>query len=167
MVEGRERGYSKRPTSLLLERRNAGAAIGRKVTLTVVQPPPAQRVVVAAEGGQVLRLTGEHIARALADMPLQSGDRAFFHGRTAAVERVIARIERALPSEDGASRPDGARAIPGRPWQRGRKLLGLREAEVLRRPVPLAVGEPHQACGGARDEPAPDQADRDGSQQRD
>lgn len=58
-----------------ITRRNAGAAIGGKVTLTVVQPPPAQRVVVAPEGGPVLRLTGEHIARALADMPLQSGDR--------------------------------------------------------------------------------------------
>ena len=58
-----------------ITRRNAGAVIGEKVTLAVVQPPPAQRVVLAPEGGHLLRLTGDHIARALADMPLVAGDR--------------------------------------------------------------------------------------------
>jgi transitional endoplasmic reticulum ATPase len=58
-----------------ITRRNAGAVIGEKVTLAVVQPPAAQRVVLAPEGGHLLRLTSEHITRALADMPVVSGDR--------------------------------------------------------------------------------------------
>ena len=58
-----------------ITRRNAGAVIGEKVTLAVVQPPAAQRVVLAPEGGHFLRLTSEHIGRALADMPVVAGDR--------------------------------------------------------------------------------------------
>ena len=63
-----------------ITRRNAGAVIGEKVTLAVVQPPPAQRVVLAPEGGHVLRLSSEHIARALADMPVVPGDRVRVSG---------------------------------------------------------------------------------------
>jgi transitional endoplasmic reticulum ATPase len=58
-----------------MTRRNAGAVIGEKVTLAVVQPQAAQRIVLTPEGGHLLRLTSEHIARALADTPLVAGDR--------------------------------------------------------------------------------------------
>jgi transitional endoplasmic reticulum ATPase len=63
-----------------ITRRNAGAVIGEKVTLAVVQPPAAQRVVLAPDGGHLLRLTSEHIVRALADMPIVSGDRVRVSG---------------------------------------------------------------------------------------
>jgi transitional endoplasmic reticulum ATPase len=57
-------------------RSNAGASIGEKVTLTVVDPPSAQRVVLAPEGAMVLRqLTGDQIARSLADTAVHPGDR--------------------------------------------------------------------------------------------
>ena len=57
-------------------RSNAGASIGETVTVTVVDPPSALRVVVAPEGAMVLRqLTGEQISRSLADMPVHPGDR--------------------------------------------------------------------------------------------
>ena len=63
-----------------ITRRNAGAVIGEKVTLAVVQPPAAQRVVLAPEGGHPLRLTSEHIVRAMADMPVVPGDRIRISG---------------------------------------------------------------------------------------
>ena len=59
-----------------LTRSNAGAAIGEKVTLTVVTPVVAERVVVAPEGAQVLRqLNDEVVRRALSDVPVVAGDR--------------------------------------------------------------------------------------------
>jgi transitional endoplasmic reticulum ATPase len=59
-----------------LTRSNAGAVIGEKVTLAVVEPAAAQRVVLAPEGPQGLRpFSPEQIGRALADMPVVSGDR--------------------------------------------------------------------------------------------
>lgn len=59
-----------------LTRNNAGAVIGEKVTLTVVQPAIAQRVVVAPDGTQVLRqLNEELVGRALTDVPVVAGDR--------------------------------------------------------------------------------------------
>lgn len=99
-----------------ITRRNAGAAIGGKVTLTVVQPPPAQRVVVAAEGGPVLRLTGEHIARTLADMPLQSGDRIRVSGFGSRFQefRVLDTVPRGIVMmrSDTAVRLDAPGAAP-------------------------------------------------------
>jgi transitional endoplasmic reticulum ATPase len=57
-------------------RSNAGTVIGEKVTLTVVDPPSAQRVVLAPEGTQGSRQMGaEHVGRALADIPVVAGDR--------------------------------------------------------------------------------------------
>jgi transitional endoplasmic reticulum ATPase len=59
-----------------LTRSNAGASIGEKVTIAVIEPPSAQRVVLAPEGAMVLRqLTGEQISRSLADIPVHAGDR--------------------------------------------------------------------------------------------
>ncbi len=59
-----------------LTRSNAGAVIGEKVTLTVLRPPAAQRVVLAPEGALVLRSRNpEQIGRALADIPVTAGDR--------------------------------------------------------------------------------------------
>ncbi len=57
-------------------RSNAGTVIGENVTVTVVEPPSAQRVVLAPEGAHGLRPMGaEHVCRALADMPVIAGDR--------------------------------------------------------------------------------------------
>ena len=59
-----------------ITRSNAGAVIGERVTLTVIEPVPAQRVVLAPEGALGPRhLSQEHIARALTDLPVVSGDR--------------------------------------------------------------------------------------------
>ncbi|HEY3162361.1 MAG TPA: CDC48 family AAA ATPase [Vicinamibacterales bacterium] len=59
-----------------ITRSNAGASIGEKVTLTVVVPPSAQRVVLEPEGAHGLRpMGGELVCRALADMPVVAGDR--------------------------------------------------------------------------------------------
>ena len=59
-----------------ITRSNAGTVIGEKVTLTVVEPPAAQRVLLAPEGAHGLRPMGaEHVCRALADMPVVAGDR--------------------------------------------------------------------------------------------
>ena len=59
-----------------ITRSNAGTVIGEKVTLTVVDPPPAQRVVLAPEGAHGLRPPGgEAVCRALADTPVVVGDR--------------------------------------------------------------------------------------------
>ena len=57
-------------------RSNAGAVIGEKVTVTVVQATAAQRVVLAPEGTHMIRAMGaEHVTRALTDMPVAAGDR--------------------------------------------------------------------------------------------
>ena len=59
-----------------LTRSNAGAAIGEKVTLSVVEPVAAHRVVLAPDGAHVLRqLNDEVVRRALSDMPVVAGDR--------------------------------------------------------------------------------------------
>jgi transitional endoplasmic reticulum ATPase len=59
-----------------LLRSNAGAVIGERVTLTVVEPTSAQRIVLAPEGSHVLRQLGtEQICRSLADLPVMAGDR--------------------------------------------------------------------------------------------
>jgi transitional endoplasmic reticulum ATPase len=59
-----------------ITRSNAGTVIGEKVTLTVVDPPSAQRVVLAPEGVHGLRpMGGELVGRALTDMPVVAGDR--------------------------------------------------------------------------------------------
>jgi transitional endoplasmic reticulum ATPase len=59
-----------------LTRSNAGAAIGEKVALSVVEPPAAAQVVLAPEGAQVLRqLSDESVRRALCDQPVVAGDR--------------------------------------------------------------------------------------------
>jgi transitional endoplasmic reticulum ATPase len=59
-----------------LTRSNAGAGIGEKVTLSVVSPVVAERVVLAPEGMQVLRhLNDEVVSRALIDVPVVAGDR--------------------------------------------------------------------------------------------
>ena len=58
-----------------LTRSNAGAAIGEQVMLSVVDPPAAERVVLAPEGAQVLRqLSDETVCRALSDVPVVAGD---------------------------------------------------------------------------------------------
>ena len=59
-----------------LTRSNAGAAIGETVTLRLVQPPAAERVVLAPEGAQVLRqLNDNFVRRSLSDVPVVAGDR--------------------------------------------------------------------------------------------
>jgi transitional endoplasmic reticulum ATPase len=59
-----------------ITRSNAGAVIGEKVTLSVIEPTAAQRVVVAPEGTPGPRkLTDVQIGRALVDMPVVTGDR--------------------------------------------------------------------------------------------
>jgi transitional endoplasmic reticulum ATPase len=58
-----------------LTRSNAGAVIGETVTLQVIEPCMAQRVVLAFEGAQVLRhLSEESVRRALVDLPAIAGD---------------------------------------------------------------------------------------------
>src|ERR1043165_2895018 len=57
-------------------RSNARAVIGEKVTLTVVDPPAAQRLVLAPESAPRRRpLDPHHVSRALADVPVVAGDR--------------------------------------------------------------------------------------------
>jgi transitional endoplasmic reticulum ATPase len=57
-------------------RSNAGAVIGEKVDVTVVESTSAQRVVLAPEGAIVLRqVSGDRVARLLADTPVVAGDR--------------------------------------------------------------------------------------------
>src|SRR5215471_4847109 len=47
-----------------ITRSNAGAIIGEKVTLTVIEAVPAQRVVLIPEGAHNLRpLSGEHVGK--------------------------------------------------------------------------------------------------------
>ena len=59
-----------------LTRSNAGAAIGEPVTLSVVDPPVAEHVVLAPEGTQVLRQLNDNlVVRALCDVPVVTGDR--------------------------------------------------------------------------------------------
>jgi transitional endoplasmic reticulum ATPase len=59
-----------------ITRSNAGAVIGEKITLSVIEPAAAQRVVVAPEGTPGPRkLTDVQIGRALVDMPVVTGDR--------------------------------------------------------------------------------------------
>jgi transitional endoplasmic reticulum ATPase len=59
-----------------LTRSNAGAAIGEKVALSVIEPVAAERVVLAPESAHVLRyLNDELVTRALADVPVVAGDR--------------------------------------------------------------------------------------------
>jgi transitional endoplasmic reticulum ATPase len=59
-----------------LTRSNAGAVIGEKVTLALVDPAAAQRVVLVPEATQGVRpFTPEQIVRALTDMPVVAGDR--------------------------------------------------------------------------------------------
>ena len=59
-----------------LTRSNAGAAIGEKVTLSVVEAVSAHRVVLVPEGAPtVRRLTADQITRSLADMPVVAGSR--------------------------------------------------------------------------------------------
>ena len=59
-----------------LTRSNAGTVIGEKVTLTVVEAVPAQRIVLVPEGTHVLRqATGEYVGKFLADLPVNTGDR--------------------------------------------------------------------------------------------
>jgi transitional endoplasmic reticulum ATPase len=57
-------------------RNNAGAAIGEKVTLSVVDAVSAHRVVLVPEGAPASRrLSAEQITRSLADMPVVAGSR--------------------------------------------------------------------------------------------
>jgi len=58
-------------------RSNAGAAIGEKVTLTLVEAQPAQRITLASEGTQALRQPKdrEYVGRLLSDLPVVAGDR--------------------------------------------------------------------------------------------
>ena len=59
-----------------ITRSNAGASIGEKVTLTVVDAVAAQRIVLSPEGAHGLRqLSTDHVSRSLADMPAVIGDR--------------------------------------------------------------------------------------------
>lgn len=59
-----------------ITRSNAGAVIGERVTLAVVEAATAQRIVLAPEGTHLLRSIGiEQISRSLADMPVVAGDR--------------------------------------------------------------------------------------------
>jgi transitional endoplasmic reticulum ATPase len=89
-----------------ITRRNAGAAIGEKVTLVVVQPPPAQRVALVPEGGHVPRLSGERMARALTDMPLLAGDRIRISGFGSRFQEF--RIHDTVPRGIVMMRPDTA-----------------------------------------------------------
>ncbi len=58
-------------------RSNAGAAIGEKVALSVVEAQPAQRITLASEGPQALRQPRdrEYVGRLLSDLPVVAGDR--------------------------------------------------------------------------------------------
>ena len=57
-------------------RSNAGVVIGERVSLSVVEAPPAQRLVLVPEGSQATRaMTAEHVARALVDMPVVADGR--------------------------------------------------------------------------------------------
>ena len=59
-----------------IARSNAGAVIGERVTVSVIDAVAAQRIVLAHEGNQVVRtMTPERVVRALVDMPVVAGDR--------------------------------------------------------------------------------------------
>jgi transitional endoplasmic reticulum ATPase len=59
-----------------LTRSNAGAIIGEKVTLTLIEAVPAQRVLLAPEGLHTPRqLTAEYVGKYITDLPVTSGDR--------------------------------------------------------------------------------------------
>jgi len=59
-----------------ITRSNAGVAIGEKISLAVVQPAAAQRIVLAPEGAHLLRQQHvDYLARALADLPVTAGSR--------------------------------------------------------------------------------------------
>ncbi|MGD0013808.1 MAG: AAA family ATPase, partial [Bryobacteraceae bacterium] len=60
-----------------LTRSNAGAAIGEKVSLTLVEAVPAQRITLVAEGAQALRQPKdrEYVGKLLSDLPVRVGDR--------------------------------------------------------------------------------------------
>ena len=90
-----------------ITRGNAGAVIGEKIALTVVEPSAAQRVVVAAEGAQVLRhLSGEQIARSLVDMPVIAGDRVRMTGFGSRFQEL--RVLETVPRGIVMIRPDTA-----------------------------------------------------------
>jgi transitional endoplasmic reticulum ATPase len=60
-----------------ITRSNAGAAIGEKVVLALVEAQPAQRITLASEGTQALRQQRdrEYVGRLLNDLPVMAGDR--------------------------------------------------------------------------------------------
>lgn len=59
-----------------ITRGNAGAGIGEKVTLAPVEARPAQRITLAADGGQALRdKDQDYLGRLLNDLPVAAGDR--------------------------------------------------------------------------------------------
>jgi transitional endoplasmic reticulum ATPase len=88
-----------------ITRSNARAVIGERVEVTVIDPPAAQRVVVTAEGTQVLRhLTAEQIARSLVDMPLAAGDRLRITGFGSRFQEL--RVLETVPRGIAMMRPD-------------------------------------------------------------
>jgi transitional endoplasmic reticulum ATPase len=60
-----------------ITRSNAGAAIGEKVVLALVEAQPAQRITLVSEGAQALRQQRDrdYVGRLLNDLPVMAGDR--------------------------------------------------------------------------------------------
>jgi transitional endoplasmic reticulum ATPase len=59
-----------------LIRYNAGVVIGERVSLVPIEPPAAQRVVLAPEGAHLFRqAVGDQLSRALSDIPITTEDR--------------------------------------------------------------------------------------------
>jgi transitional endoplasmic reticulum ATPase len=58
-----------------ITRSNAGAVIGEKVTVTVIDAVAARQVTLAPDSQMVRAMSGEQIARALIDIPIVAGDR--------------------------------------------------------------------------------------------
>jgi transitional endoplasmic reticulum ATPase len=104
-----------------ITRGNAGAVIGEKVSVTVVESTSAQRLVIAPEGTPVMRhAAGERIARLLADMPVIAGDRIRVTAFGSRFQEF--RVVETVPKGIVVIRPDtavrleapGAQAAPGR-----------------------------------------------------
>jgi transitional endoplasmic reticulum ATPase len=101
-------------------RSNAGAVIGEKVTLTIIEVATAQRVVLAPDGPQPRHLHLEQIARSLADLPVVVGDRVrmttfgsrFVEFRvleTTPKDIVVIRTDTAFRVESPGTHPTGGR----------------------------------------------------------
>ena len=104
-----------------ITRSNAGVAIGEKIAMTVVEPRAAQHVVVAPEGAHAPRQqSADHLARALADVPVLAGSRvrATGFGSRFLDLRVVETVPKGIvvirPSTAIRLDAPGAQPAPGR-----------------------------------------------------